>query len=58
MQSRSEKTQWAAIRDHLAEVTRSRDSAELRLDQVRELIAQAEDMTYEEFLADLKDILE
>jgi hypothetical protein len=57
-QSRMERMEWAAVKEYLAEAEKSRDSANLRLNQVRELLLQVDDMTFEEFVADLKDILE
>jgi hypothetical protein len=57
-QSRMEKMEWSAVKDYLREAMESRDSANLRLDQVRELLLQSDDLTYEDFLDELKGILE
>jgi hypothetical protein len=54
----SERMEWAAVKEYLAEAERSRDSANLRINQVRELLLQVDDMTYEEFLDELRCILE
>lgn len=53
-----ERMEWAAVKDYLAEAEKSRDSANLRLNQVRELLIQSDDMTYEDFLDELKGIIE
>lgn len=57
-QGKMEKMEWSAVNEYLRDAMASRDSANLRLDQVRELLPQSDDLTYEDFLDELKGILE